>query len=225
MKRISKFLGAAALAGVIGIIGLLFNGIQMGQANKQAKDDEIANATMMAIENEQSQRLAAGATMVALQEKQLQGLEHNATIIALQQQQLIAIEEIATLQADNPKDSENATRSAERLVALEATNEALAAERDALAAATPLPPPAPKNCSIHSWIPTEITFINRGDETVFIYWINGKCEEVYYQTLEPGYQYTQQTFVTHPWVIRNDDNRLINSYTAIDSERMIVTIP
>lgn len=117
---------------------------------------------MMAIESEQSQRLAAGATMVALQEKQLQSLEHNATIIAIQQRQLIAIEEMATLQATNPDDSATVTAVAERLLEIEATNESLELERERLEQATPLSPPVPKNCSLHSWMPTEITFVNRG---------------------------------------------------------------
>lgn len=225
MKRVSAILGAATFAAMIGVIGLLLSSIQIGQTHSQAQGDDIVNATMIAIESEQSQRLASGATMVALQETQLQNLEHNATIIAIQQRQLFAIEEMATLQAANPEDSANVTKVAERLIEIEATNEYLEIERDRLAQATPISPPSPKNCSLHGWIPTEITFINRGDDTLFIYWINYKCEEVYFQTLEPGHQYTQQTFVTHPWVIRNSEEMLVNSYIATDSEPATVTVP
>lgn len=225
MKRVSAILGAATFAALIGIIGLLLSGVQIGQTSQQAQSDDIANATMMAIESEQSQRLAAGATMVALQEKQLQSLEHNATIIAIQQRQLIAIEEMATLQATNPDDSATVTAVAERLLEIEATNESLELERERLEQATPLSPPVPKNCSLHSWMPTEITFVNRGEVTLFVYWINYQCEEEYFQTLPPGHQYIQQTFMTHPWVIRDPDGRLVNSYIATDAEPVTVMVP
>ena len=59
MKRVSAILGAATFAALIGIIGLLLSGVQIGQTSQQAQSDDIANATMMAIESEQSQRLAA----------------------------------------------------------------------------------------------------------------------------------------------------------------------
>lgn len=224
MKRISTILGAATFAAILGIVGLLLSGIQIGQANQQASDDDRANATLVAIENEQSERLAAGATMVALQEQQLQNLEQNATIIAIQQRQLFAIEEMATLQAADPENGANATEVAERMIEVVATNEFLEDEREKLARATPISPSPSENCSEDSWIPTEITFVNRGNETVLTYWIDYDCEEVLYQTVDPGYQYTQQTFVTHPWVIRNRDGVLIKSFIVTDSKQSTVTI-
>ncbi|MCA9923212.1 MAG: hypothetical protein KC421_12610 [Anaerolineales bacterium] len=136
MKKIKVVLGAATFAGLLGIIGLILSGIQIGQANSQARGDDVFNATLAAIQNDQSQKLDAGATMVALQEQQLKNLEHNATMIAIQERQLHAIEEMATLQASNPENEANATMVAERLIELEATNEAFEREKEIIIEAT-----------------------------------------------------------------------------------------
>lgn len=48
---------------------------------------------------------------------------------------------------------------------------------------------------------TSITFVNRSGKNVRTYWINYQGKRVFYSELAPGRRYTQQTYVTHPWVI------------------------
>jgi von Hippel-Lindau disease tumor supressor len=54
--------------------------------------------------------------------------------------------------------------------------------------------------SVEGSTSTKITFANRGKSTKLIYWINYEGKRVLYNTLRPKQTYTQQTFVTHPWV-------------------------
>lgn len=36
-----------------------------------------------------------------------------------------------------------------------------------------------------------------------IYWVDYNCQEVYYNTLYPFQAYVQETYVTHPWRVRD----------------------
>jgi hypothetical protein len=46
-----------------------------------------------------------------------------------------------------------------------------------------------------------ITFVNRLESPVDIYWIDYAGDRVFYQTLAPGERYLQLTFLTHPWLV------------------------
>jgi VHL beta domain len=48
--------------------------------------------------------------------------------------------------------------------------------------------------------PTHVKFTNRSKSTRLIYWIDYDGSRVFYNTLKPNQTYTQQTYVTHPWV-------------------------
>jgi VHL beta domain/WXXGXW repeat (2 copies) len=48
---------------------------------------------------------------------------------------------------------------------------------------------------------TGITFINRGDSPVKVYWLNFQGNRVLYQSLPPGGRYTQPTFYGHNWLV------------------------
>jgi hypothetical protein len=50
---------------------------------------------------------------------------------------------------------------------------------------------------------TTIRFINRSGRPVKAYWKDYKGVEVFYFDIAPDGQYTEQTFVTHPWVVRD----------------------
>lgn len=52
---------------------------------------------------------------------------------------------------------------------------------------------------------TSVTFVNQTDVAVRTYWLNFNGHRVYYRDIPAGESYTQQTFVTHPWVITNSD--------------------
>jgi len=46
-------------------------------------------------------------------------------------------------------------------------------------------------------------------ERVTVYWIDFKGARVFYNSLAPGESYTQQTYVTHPWIVVDDDGRCL----------------
>ena len=56
--------------------------------------------------------------------------------------------------------------------------------------------------------PTKIEFINRMPEPVDVYWINYDGEEEKFHTLGVGKSYMQDTYATHPWIVKPvSDNR------------------
>ncbi|HEY4177900.1 MAG TPA: hypothetical protein VGM90_13730 [Kofleriaceae bacterium] len=55
-----------------------------------------------------------------------------------------------------------------------------------------------------------LVFSNHTKGTVTIYWLDFKGERVWYNTLAPGDSYTQQTYVTHPWVIVDSQGRCLD---------------
>lgn len=61
----------------------------------------------------------------------------------------------------------------------------------------------PASCSLNSDTPITILFVNNTRRTVSVYWKDFQCGEVLYHTLEPGQSYVQETYATHPWVVRD----------------------
>ncbi len=54
--------------------------------------------------------------------------------------------------------------------------------------------------------PVSITFRNSHSTSVQVIWLNYEATGQVYKTLAPGESYTQQTFMTHPWVfLENTD--------------------
>jgi hypothetical protein len=60
--------------------------------------------------------------------------------------------------------------------------------------------------------PTEIVFSNSGAIAVRIYWLNQVGARVLYGELGSGQNLKQQTFVTHPWVVADKQDRCIGIY-------------
>jgi hypothetical protein len=48
---------------------------------------------------------------------------------------------------------------------------------------------------------TCMTFVNRSDEPIKIYWLNFQGERISYRYLPPGARHTQQTFIGHNWLV------------------------
>ena len=48
---------------------------------------------------------------------------------------------------------------------------------------------------------TTMAFINKSAKPVSVYWLDFGGSRVRYQVLEAGTSYTQQTYLTHPWVV------------------------
>jgi hypothetical protein len=61
-------------------------------------------------------------------------------------------------------------------------------------------------------ISTYVNFVNRRDDVIRAYWINYQGERVFYAQLDPDRSYRQQTFVSHPWVITDRNNRCLSIY-------------
>jgi von Hippel-Lindau disease tumor supressor len=54
--------------------------------------------------------------------------------------------------------------------------------------------------SKNSNVSTEVRFKNTTRDVWDIYWLDFKGKRIFYNSLKPGEAYTQQTYVTHPWV-------------------------
>lgn len=59
--------------------------------------------------------------------------------------------------------------------------------------------------SINANTSTELHFINKSTGPRSLYWLNYDGVRVFYMRLNPGENYVQQTYVTHPWVVVADD--------------------
>jgi hypothetical protein len=57
--------------------------------------------------------------------------------------------------------------------------------------------------SINSDVATSIFFDNTLSFGVNVYWLDYSGNEVFYAFLDGGQGYTQGTYVTHPWLIRD----------------------
>ena len=66
--------------------------------------------------------------------------------------------------------------------------------------------------SLNSDIPALITFVNRSNQAVNVYWLDFGGNRKLYQTLEAGGSYTQQTYLTHPWLVADASGRPWNVY-------------
>jgi len=63
--------------------------------------------------------------------------------------------------------------------------------------------------SIEGSTSTSVKFVNNSNEVVNIYWKDYQGNEKFYNKLAPGQSYDQQTFVTHPWIVRDQSNKKI----------------
>lgn len=71
---------------------------------------------------------------------------------------------------------------------------------------------------------TSVIFKNSADAAVTVYWLDFKGERVEYKKLEPGGTHTQQTFVTHPWLIANEADQCLGIYTPTSTSNVILDI-
>ena len=71
-------------------------------------------------------------------------------------------------------------------------------------------------------IKTSIKFTNHLQENVKVLWVDYEGNEVLYKTLEPDKSYIQQTFVTHPWIVRAEsDNRQVEFIVGVEQSRTL----
>lgn len=71
--------------------------------------------------------------------------------------------------------------------------------------------------SLAADVKTRIKFINGSSQVRKIYWMNYDGKRKLYNTLKGGDSYTQETFLTHPWLITDKDGNALALYYP-DSE-------
>jgi TIR domain/VHL beta domain len=57
--------------------------------------------------------------------------------------------------------------------------------------------------SLEGKISTSIAFVNKEDHAIQVYWLDYNGKRVLFGTLGRGQALTQDTFVTHPWIVTN----------------------
>lgn len=72
-------------------------------------------------------------------------------------------------------------------------------------------------------VTTKITFDNKLKQPVKIYWLNYSGNRVFYRQLKPRESYTQQTYVTHPWVVTDAGDACLGVYYP-DSQPRVVNL-
>jgi hypothetical protein len=61
---------------------------------------------------------------------------------------------------------------------------------------------------------TGMTFVNRSEAPVEIYWLGFQGERVPYQHLPPGGRFTQQTFIGHNWLVTDTAGQCVGIFKA-----------
>ena len=77
--------------------------------------------------------------------------------------------------------------------------------------------------SLHANIPTEVRFENQTGQTIKIYWLDYSGNRKLYKILPDKQAHIQATFVTHPWLITGEDEK-VRQIIFPDSLRRTVVI-
>ncbi|HVJ94502.1 MAG TPA: hypothetical protein VM580_32165 [Labilithrix sp.] len=82
-------------------------------------------------------------------------------------------------------------------------------------------------CSQQSAQAVNLPFRNEfSDRTVRLYWVNYQCQEVAYGAVKPKTTYVQQTYVGHPWRVRDaSTNALYKEFIPTTTAPPEVTVP
>ncbi|MGO9949943.1 MAG: hypothetical protein ACLPWG_24260 [Steroidobacteraceae bacterium] len=83
-------------------------------------------------------------------------------------------------------------------------------------------PPPGHNCDVEanyasqpSRESTGITFVNRSDMPVKVYWLNFRGERILYKSLPAGAELVQQTFVGHNWLVTSSSEQCIGIFETV----------
>jgi tetratricopeptide (TPR) repeat protein len=80
--------------------------------------------------------------------------------------------------------------------------------------------------SVNGNVKTQITFVNRSKQGVKVYWLDYSGERVLYRKLKDSESYTQDTYMTHPWLITDLRDNLWQIYMpTLQPRTVIVTAP
>lgn len=70
--------------------------------------------------------------------------------------------------------------------------------------------------------PIKVEFVNESGRPVKVFWVNYQGKEECYYGLAPGQSYTQRTFATHPWRVRDMfDGKVLAEIVAGESFRRV----
>ena len=86
--------------------------------------------------------------------------------------------------------------------------------------------PMSAGCSVKGDTKTTVKFINNSQRAVSTYWISYQCKEVFYNKVPAGASYIQETYASHPWIVRdNETNALLaGPFVSKDGSPFSVTI-
>ena len=72
---------------------------------------------------------------------------------------------------------------------------------------------------------TQVSFRNSSEGRINVYWLDHSGKRVSYkQGLAAGATHEQQTFVSHPWVITNDQDQCLGIYTPTDTRNVSLDV-
>ena len=63
--------------------------------------------------------------------------------------------------------------------------------------------------------PTSVRFVNQSSAVRIIVWLDYTGQRVFYNSLQPGQSYVQETFLTHPWLITTAQGQGLAIYLPI----------
>jgi len=89
--------------------------------------------------------------------------------------------------------------------------EATSRDESAGASLEPLSRPRPGR---RTGAETSVTFINRTDKEVEVYWVSGERQRRHYATVAAGAQHRQHTFAGHVWLVTDKDGRMLVAFMA-----------
>jgi hypothetical protein len=75
--------------------------------------------------------------------------------------------------------------------------------------------------SVNSDVEAKIKFDNKSGKTTKVYWLDFDGNRKLYQTLKDGESYEQETFLTHPWVITDENDNAWYVYFADAQPRLV----
>ena len=75
-------------------------------------------------------------------------------------------------------------------------------------------------------VKTQITFVNHSKQEVKVYWLDYSGQRVFYKKLKASESYTQDTYMTHPWLITDlHDNAWDVYMPTVQPRTVIITAP
>ena len=206
-----KYIGIAIAAAVVAGGGAMVYQRHLDESPNDAKiqvtSKEAQPAMQPAAPVADAAKLAAVQEEAALKAKAEQEAAARATELRVQEEKI----KQRTDALDAARVSaEKKIAEAERLGKIEHDKKTVETKPADPPAQNPLNPAATHPSGLRSIAgtpATSILFVNDGSRAVAVNWINFKGKEVGYLTLPPGKSFTQQTGVSHSWIVRDAETQ------------------